>query len=118
MERWEEKFCVLTNVGLLYYANPLQPPQDLFPVVDCEIIKVKRGDADFSEGYEAVRFVYALRHITFRCQSKTDYDSWYSFIIQLQRHSGEKRKEMKINEENRLTTIAKGLGMIKNKLSN
>lgn len=25
-ENWNEKFCVLTNVGLLYYTNPLQPP--------------------------------------------------------------------------------------------
>jgi len=26
MSSWEDKFCVLTNVGLLYYTNPLQPP--------------------------------------------------------------------------------------------
>ncbi len=47
-QKWEEKFCVLTNVGLLWYANPLDPPQDLFPVLDCEIMQVKRGDVDYT----------------------------------------------------------------------
>jgi hypothetical protein len=35
--RWEERFVVLTNVGLLYFENPNNPPIDLFPVLDCEI---------------------------------------------------------------------------------
>lgn len=48
MESWNQKFCVLTNVGLLYFTNPLQPPQDLFPVLDCEVLPVRRGDPDYS----------------------------------------------------------------------
>jgi hypothetical protein len=113
-QKWEEKFCVLTNVGLLWYANPLDPPQDLFPVLDCEISYVKRGDEDYTQGYESIRFVYALKKCTFRCLSKTDYEAWFKAIKDLQVQSMEKRKEMKINqdeEELRLTRIAKGMGV-------
>lgn len=35
--KWEERFVVLTNIGLLYFENPNNPPIDLFPVLDCEI---------------------------------------------------------------------------------
>ena len=93
-EKWEEKYCVLTNVGLLYYANPLQPPQDLFPILDCDIVGVKRGQPGFTQGYESFRFVYSLREVTFRCPSKSDYDQWLKIILQLQKDSLAKRKEL------------------------
>lgn len=38
--KWEEKFFVLTNVGLLYFSDPLKAPSDLFPVLDCDIKKL------------------------------------------------------------------------------
>lgn len=38
--QWEDRFVVLTNIGLLYFSDPLKPPIDLFPVLDCEIVKV------------------------------------------------------------------------------
>ena len=31
---WTEKFCVLTNVGLLYYNDPSKRPRNLFPTID------------------------------------------------------------------------------------
>lgn len=31
---WSEKFCVLTNVGLLYYNDPQKRPRNLFPTID------------------------------------------------------------------------------------
>ena len=34
---WSEKFCVLTNVGLLYYDDPNKRPKNLFPVIDSRI---------------------------------------------------------------------------------
>ena len=46
--KWEEKFCVLTNVGLLYFTDIIKPPNDLFPVLDCEIKKLQRGDEGFT----------------------------------------------------------------------
>lgn len=35
---WTEKFCVLTNVGLLYYDDPQKRPSNLFPTIDANII--------------------------------------------------------------------------------
>ncbi len=34
---WSEKFCVLTNVGLLYYDDPNKRPKNLFPIIDSRI---------------------------------------------------------------------------------
>ena len=34
---WSEKFCVLTNVGLLYYDDPNKRPRNLFPTIDSTI---------------------------------------------------------------------------------
>lgn len=71
---WEEKFFVLSNVGLLYFTDPLKPPSDLFPVLDCEIKKLKRGEEGYTDGYETLRLVYSRKTIIFRCLSVTDYD--------------------------------------------
>ena len=38
---WSEKFCVLTNVGLLYYDDAQNKvPKSLFPTIDAKIIKI------------------------------------------------------------------------------
>lgn len=37
---WHRRFCVLTNVGLLYFADTLDTPTDLFPVINCKIDKI------------------------------------------------------------------------------
>lgn len=55
--------------------------------------------------------MYALKSATFRCLSRTDYESWFKHITGLQKQSETKRKEMHINEEHRITTVARGLGM-------
>ena len=36
-KNWSEKFCVLTNVGLLYYDDPNKRPRNLFPIIDATI---------------------------------------------------------------------------------
>lgn len=40
---WTEKFCVLTNVGMLYYEDPQKRPNNLFPTIDAEIVKIPEG---------------------------------------------------------------------------
>lgn len=44
MRSWQSKLCVLTNVGLLYFDNPLKPPQDLFPILNCQLTKVHHNE--------------------------------------------------------------------------
>jgi hypothetical protein len=90
-EKWESRFCVLSNVGLLYFANPLQPPTDLFPVLDCKIDKVQSHEDGYSEGYYSIKLVYATKKAIFRCSSKNDYEAWFKNIMQLQSSSEEKR---------------------------
>jgi len=72
--KWEQRFCVLTNVGLLYFANPLSPPIDLFPVLDCKIDKVQRNEDGYNIGYYSIKLVYSTKKAIFRCLSKSDYE--------------------------------------------
>ena len=81
--RWEEKFVVLTNVGLLYFTDPLKPPSDLFPILDCDIRKLQRGDEGYTVGYEALRLVFSRKTVVFRCLSVSDYDAWFKAIMTL-----------------------------------
>ncbi len=37
---WTEKFCVLTNVGLLYYDDPSKRLTNLFPTIDAKVVRV------------------------------------------------------------------------------
>ena len=38
--KWKTSLFVLSNVGLLYFDDPLQPPQDLFPVINCDVSQI------------------------------------------------------------------------------
>ena len=82
--KWEEKFCVLCNVGLLYFSDPLLPPSDLFPVIDCKIDKVQRHEEGYADDYFTIRLVYSRKKVIFRCASRTDYESWFKAVMQLQ----------------------------------
>lgn len=61
--QWEERFVVLTNIGLLYFADPLKPPIDLFPVLDCEIVKVPSAEVKGNE--QTFKLVYLTKSVTF-----------------------------------------------------
>jgi hypothetical protein len=37
---WSEKYCVLTNVGLLYYEKINEKPHCLFPIIDSQIEEI------------------------------------------------------------------------------
>ena len=106
--RWDSKFCVLSNVGLLYWANVLEPPQDLFPVIDCEVIR--QSSAETGTGYFTFKLIYTRKQVTFRCGSNGECGAWFDEICKLQHASQEKRQEMK-TAETRLTTIARQMGV-------
>lgn len=61
--RWEERFVVLTNVGLLYFVDPHQPPLDLFPVLDCEIVKMPPNEVKGNEC--TFKLIYLTKNVTF-----------------------------------------------------
>ena len=72
--RWETKFVVLTNVGLLYFTNPLQPPNDLFPVLDCIVSKCEPNEC--MGDMFSFQLTYQRKHITFKCPNLAEYSSW------------------------------------------
>ena len=102
---------MLTNVGLIYFTDALQKPDNLFPVLDCKIAPVKPNEEGFTQGYSAIKLVYATKKAIFRCLSKSDSEEWFKAITKLQTASEDKRQELKINEEKRLTMIAQGMGV-------
>lgn len=110
--KFKQRLCVLTNVGLLYFADPLQPPIDLFPVVDCKISEVGRNEDGYSQGHFGIKLVYQRKKAIFRCLSRSDFKSWFDAILLLQKTTEDKKQEMKIDEEKRLTTIARGMGVV------
>lgn len=72
-------------------------------------------EPEYTESYHSIKLVYATKKAIFRCSSKNEYETWFKSIMQLQSTSEEKRQELKINEEKRLTMIARGMGVVVNK---
>ena len=57
--KWERFFVVLSNVGLLYFSDPLEAPKDLFPILNCNLATV---DPEEAEGCTTVfRLVYSTK---------------------------------------------------------
>lgn len=69
---WTEKFCVLSNVGLLVFGESMETPTDLFPVLNCKVEKLQRTDDGFTADRHALKFVYGTKKIVFRFASKHD----------------------------------------------
>jgi hypothetical protein len=72
--RWEERFVVLTNVGLLYFTDPHQAPLDLFPVLDCEIVKVPPNEVKGNEC--TFKLIYLTKNVTFQCSNAAEFANW------------------------------------------
>ena len=48
--KWESKYFVLSNVGLIYWGDLFMSPLDLFPVLDCSVHLLKSGDPHYESG--------------------------------------------------------------------
>lgn len=86
---WTEKFCVLTNVGLLYYNDPNERPHNLFPIIDSRITRVpyekyKRHHVFLIAGYNI--------KIEFAAPSEEEYKSWMRAFKRLQQEFDKKRE--------------------------
>ena len=70
---WHEKFCVMTNVGLLYYNRPDERPRNLFPTIDAKIVPVS------AKKYKK-KWVFLIKsfkwEIIFAAQGEQDYNEW------------------------------------------
>ena len=81
-DKWTRYFVVLSNVGLLYFKDPMDPPVDLFPILNCMLVGV---DPALVGGSTTVfRLTYARKQLTFRCGSLSEFNEWTHSIEQLQ----------------------------------
>ena len=85
---WTEKFCVLTNVGLLYYDDPSKRPRNLFPSLTAAITPISVNS--FNR-----KFVFKLKsfntELILAAKSEDDYDNWMKGFNKL-RDETEKKK--------------------------
>jgi hypothetical protein len=88
---WTEKFCVLTNVGLLYYDDPQKRPSNLFSTIDASIVAV-------SEATYSRKYVFQMKSlsfdITFAAKKKEDYDMWMQAFNKLKEETDKKKAEI------------------------
>lgn len=93
---WTEKFCVLTNVGLIYYDDPQKKPRNLFPIIDTQIIQL-------SESVYHKKYVFKLKSFAFEiimaAKSKDEFEAWMGEMYKLQEET-EKKKEMMLSRKN------------------
>jgi len=91
---WTEKFCVLTNVGLLYYDDPNKRPRNLFPIIDSTIKLLPKEKYDREYVFSIVSFNL---EIEFAAAGKEDYESWMRAFKRLQQEFDKKRESLMPN---------------------
>ena len=105
--KWEPKYVVLTNIGLLYFDDPSkEPPEDLFPVLDGDI---KSGDIvvtglDYDNTFKIVN---SRKEAVFRCSSSQQLREWKVAIVKLQAEAQKKKRIAEKEEERRITMVQK-----------
>ena len=88
---WTEKFCVLTNVGLLYYDDPTKRPRNLFPCITAQVDKVSDNVHNRKLCFKLVAF---NQTIIFAAKTETDFEGWRKGFIKLREDSEKKRVDI------------------------
>ena len=89
-------------MGLLYYDDPLAPPLDMFPVIDCACIEenMTLGDVLY-----VFKLKYERKEMKFMCNNKQERLEWMLVINKLQKETETIRKNDNQKENIRLTTM-------------
>ena len=77
---WTEKFCVLTNVGLLYYDDPSKRPSNLFPIIDAKVVKVSEATYQRKWVFQIKSLSYDL---TLAARKQEDFNMWVEAFAKL-----------------------------------
>lgn len=101
--KWTRYLVVLSNVGLLYFKDALDPPVDLFPILNCMISAVNPDEVE--DCTTVFKLEYGRKHVTFRCGSLSEYNSWTRAIGQIQQETEARRKTLKAREMARITEM-------------
>ena len=100
------QFVVLSNVGLLYFKDPLDTPVDLFPVLNCVLNEVSPDEVEGST--TVFRLEYVRKQVTFRCVSHSEFNSWTRAIRQLKNETETRRETIMNREMARISDMQKG----------
>jgi hypothetical protein len=77
--KWKNRLCVMSNVGLLIFDDPLAAPIDLFPLIDCDLQPLAP--------IQNIPFIFQLsltrKQIKLRCSSKEEREEWCEEIKKL-----------------------------------
>ena len=88
---WTEKFCVLTNVGLLYYNDPQKSPTALIPTLDAKVVPVPEAT------YQR-RWVFQIKSLgvemILAARKQDDYEMWLAALEKLQKETEKKKADV------------------------
>jgi len=70
--KWVRFLVVLSNVGILYFKDPLEAPVDFLPMLNCVLTEVSPEEVDGS--MTVFRIEYARKKFTFRCSSHSEFN--------------------------------------------
>ena len=88
---WTEKFCVLTNVGLLYYNDPQKSPTALIPTLDAKVVPVL-------ETTYPRRWVFQIKSLgvdmILAARKQDDYEMWLAALEKLQKETEKKKADV------------------------
>ena len=103
-KNWNRFFVVLSNVGLIYFKDPMEAPVDLFPILNCRLIEV---DPDEVGGATTVfRLEHTRKQVTFRCGSLSEFRSWTKAIKTLHEETEKRMKSVDAGELVRITEMS------------
>lgn len=96
-QRFKDKLVVLSNIGLMYFNDPKEPPRQLIPIVGSKIVTVDEKKYRKKNCFEIKTlnnevFVFAVK-------TKEDLDSW---LKEFDAFKVSYRKMMKCVEEKKL----------------
>jgi len=72
--RFKEKLVVLSNIGLMYFNDPKEPPRKLIPIVGSEIYAVEEKKHSKKNCFEIKTLNNEI--YVFAVKTKDDLDSW------------------------------------------
>lgn len=75
-QRFKEKLVVLTNIGLMYFNDPKDPPRKLIPIIGSEIKQI-------DEKKHGKKYCFEIKTLNnelyvFAVKTKDDMDSWFN----------------------------------------
>jgi hypothetical protein len=90
---WTEKFCVLTNVGLLYYDDPQKRPTNLIPTLDAKVVPVPEATYQRRWVFQ-IKSLGAQVDLILAARKQDDYEMWLAALEKVQKETEKKKADV------------------------